>query len=195
MKSAMNSKWMWTGWALVASMALPVSAQTTAGPDTAKPAAQADLGMPKNDAEIAHIVTTANELEIQASKLGQQKARKPEVKEFARHMVHAHTQNNKQAKSLAKEEKIKPAKNPTSEALKTDAEAKLAMLKDASGAEFDRAFMDAQVAMHQRVLAMLDEKLIPNAKNADLKEKLNTTRSEVAEHLEQAREIQRTLIE
>ena len=44
-----------------------------------------------SDAEIAHIVVTANQVDIDASKLAQTRASSPEVKEFGERMVTDHT--------------------------------------------------------------------------------------------------------
>jgi putative membrane protein len=53
--------------------------------------------------------------------------------------------------------------------------------------------MDAQVDEHQKVLATLDDKLIPQAQNADLKSLLEKVRAKVASHLKMAQDVQASL--
>ena len=45
----------------------------------------------------------------------------------------------------------------------------MAKLKAMDGAEFDKAYIDNEVAYHESVIGALDKVLLPNAKNADLK--------------------------
>src|SRR4051812_19528077 len=61
-------------------------------------AALADDGL--NDAQIAHIVVTANQVDIDAGKLAQTAAKDPEVKSFAKQMIVDHSGVNKSAAAL-----------------------------------------------------------------------------------------------
>jgi len=64
-------------------------------------------------------------------------------------------------------------------------QAKLARrrLDNASGPDFDRIYVAAQVDAHRKLLDILDRELLPNAKNADLKALLLDARPKVAEQL------------
>ncbi|MGH7527152.1 MAG: DUF4142 domain-containing protein [Gemmatimonadales bacterium] len=66
-------------------------------------------------------------------------------------------------------------------------------LRDKSGAEFDRAYIDREVEYHQAVLDALDQTLIPGSQNAELKALLQQARPAFAAHLELARKIQGSL--
>jgi putative membrane protein len=59
-----------------------------------------------------------------------------------------------------------------------------------SGAEFDRAYIANKVTYHQTVLDAIDNTLIPNAQNAELRALLEQTRPAVAAHLQHAQELQ-----
>ena len=59
--------------------------------------------------------------------------------------------------------------------------------------EFDRAYVDNEVAYHQQVLDAIDKVLIPNAQNGELKGLLTKTRPVIAEHLAHAKQIQGSL--
>jgi putative membrane protein len=60
-----------------------------------------------------------------------------------------------------------------------------------SGAAFDRAYIEREIAYHQAVLDAIDKVLIPTTENAELVALLRTVRPAVAAHLERAQGIQR----
>jgi len=143
-----------------------------------------------NDAQIASIVVTANQVDIDAGKLAASKSKNAEVKKFGQLMVTDHTGVNKQATELVTRLKVTPENNPTSQSLKSGGEMNVAHLKTLNGAEFDRAYVDHEVAYHQQVLDAIDKTLIPNAKNEELKTLLTKARPAIAAHLEHAKMLQ-----
>jgi len=146
-----------------------------------------------NDAQIASIVVTANQVDIDAGKLASTRATNPEVKKFAELMVTDHTGVNKSAVDLATKLKVTPEDNPTSQNLKSGGEANLSNLKNLKGAAFDKAYVDHEVAYHQAVLDAVDKTLIPGAKNEELKALLVKVRPAFVAHLEHAKHLQSTL--
>ena len=146
-----------------------------------------------NDAQIASIVVTANQVDIDAGKLAVSQSTNTEVKNFGEQMVSAHTGVNKSATDLATKLKVTPQDNPTSQQLKSGGDANLANLKALKGAAFDRAYVDHEVTYHQAVLDALDKTLIPNAKNEELKALLVKVRPAFVAHLEHAKHLQSTL--
>lgn len=70
-----------------------------------------------SDAQIAAIVVTANQVDIDVGKFAQTKAHAADVKAFARQMVTDHTGVNKQAAELANRLKLTPEDNPTAQSL------------------------------------------------------------------------------
>jgi putative membrane protein len=98
-----------------------------------------------NDAQIASIVVTANQVDIDAGRLANAKSRNPEVKKFAQLMVTDHTGVNKSATELVQKVKLLPQDNPTSQSLKTGGQKNLTHLKSLSGAEFDKGYIDHEV--------------------------------------------------
>lgn len=146
-----------------------------------------------NDAQIAGIVVTANTVDINAGKLAQKMSRNKEVKAFGKQMVSDHASVNKQAIALVKKLKVKPEDSDISKSLKDGGAANISKLKGLKGAEFDKAYVDNEVTYHQSVIDALDKTLIPNAKNAELKDTLVKTRPAFVAHLEHAKQIQQTL--
>ena len=143
-----------------------------------------------NDAQIASIVVTANQVDIDAGKLAASKATDDDIKAFARLMVTDHTGVNKSAADLAARLKVTPQDNATSQSLKTDGEKHIAHLKTLKGAAFDRAYIDREVAYHQQVIDALDKTLIPGATNGELKALLVKVRPAFVAHLEHAKRLQ-----
>ena len=146
-----------------------------------------------NDAQIASIVVTANQVDIDAGNFAKTRAKDPQVKQFAQQMVTDHTGVNKQAVALATKLKVTPEDNPTSQSLKSGGEANVSKLKTLKGADFDKAYIDHEVEYHQAVLDAVDKTLIPGAKNAELKELLVKTRPAFVAHLDHAKHLQAEL--
>jgi len=146
-----------------------------------------------NDAQIASIVVTANQVDVDAGRLAQSRSTNPEVKKFAQQMVTDHTGVNQQAVALATKLKVTPEDNDTSRALKAGGEKNVTALKGMKGAAFDKAYIDHEVVYHQQVLDAIDKTLVPGAQNAELKALLVKVRPAFVAHLEHAQHLQSTL--
>jgi putative membrane protein len=156
------------------------------------PLSLAQSGGP-NDAQIAAIVVTANQVDIDAGKLAQSKSANAEVKAFGKQMVTDHTGVNKAATDLVKRLKVKPEDNATAQALKKGGQENVAKLKTLKGAAFDKAYVDHEVDYHQQVIDAIDKTLIPSAQNADLKALLVKVRPAFIAHLDHAKHLQSSL--
>jgi len=145
------------------------------------------------DPQIAHIVVTANQVDIDAGKLGESKGSNPEVKAFGKRMVTDHTGVNAQATALVKKLGVKPEDNPTSQSLKKGGEENVKHLQSLKGAAFDKAYIEHEVAYHEQVLDAVDKTLVPNAKNEELKGLIVKVRPAFVADLEHAKQIQAKL--
>ena len=165
-----------------------------ASPDSlaaAPPAAPAPPAI--TDANIAAIVVTANSADSAAGELAQKSGTDAEVKAYGKRMVADHGAVNKEATAWAGTAGVTPADNDDSNAMKNDASTHMADLASKTGKDFDKAYIDHEVTMHQQVLDALDQKLIPNAQNAELKALLEKTRPAIQSHLDMAKTIQTKL--
>jgi putative membrane protein len=145
------------------------------------------------DAQIAAIVVTANQVDIDAGALAAERASHPDVKKFGQLMVTDHASVNKAAAELVARLKVTPEEGPTSRSLKAGGDKNLARLQALSGPAFDRAYVDHEVAYHQQVLDAVDTVLIPNAANAELKALLVKVRPAFVAHLEHAKQVRKAL--
>jgi putative membrane protein len=155
-----------------------------ASESTAQPAPAAAL----TDEQIAAITDAANTAEIAQAKLAEGKSKNAEVKRFAMMMIKHHGE----AKAKQAKLKLQPADSSDSTALKADAASTLDTLKKDTGKEFDKAYIDAQVDGHQKVLDTINQKLLPSVKSPDLKAYLDEIKPRVEAHLKQAKEMQQS---
>ena len=70
---------------------------------------------------------------------------------------------------------------------------RLDKLKNLSGNEFDKAYIDSEIKLHQQVIDVADTKLVPSVKNEELKALLVKVRPALVSHLEHAQKIQGSL--
>ena len=145
------------------------------------------------DPQIASIVVTANQVDIDAGKLAEAKSTNAQIKQFGLQMATSHAAVNKQAVDLVTRLKVTPQDNPTSRSLKQGGDANIARLKPLSGAAFDKAYIDHEVDYHQQVLDAIDKTLLPSARNAELKALLAAVRPAILAHREHAKMLQATL--
>jgi len=146
-----------------------------------------------NDAQIAAVVVSANQVDIDAGKLAASKSHNVDVKGFAERMVTDHTGVNKSAVDLVTRLKVTPEDNPTAQSLKAGGDENLRNLRDLAGVAFDKAYVTREVAYHQQVLDAIDQVLIPSAQNPELKALLIKVRPAFVAHLEHAKKIEASL--
>jgi len=145
-----------------------------------------------NDPQIATIALTAHQIDIDRGKLSLH-SKNAEVKQFAEQMVNDHTAGKKEVLALASKLGVKPQASDVSKSLEADARKAAARLKKEKGAAFDKAYVDNEVAYHQQVLDAIDKVLIPNARNAELRDLITKVRPAIAAHLDHAKMIQSSL--
>jgi putative membrane protein len=145
------------------------------------------------DPQIASIVVTANQVDIDAGRLAAKRSHRKDVREFARRMITDHSGVNKSAVDLVTRLHVVPEDSQISEQLKMGGEENIATLKTLHGAAFDKAYVDHEVEYHQHVLDAINKVLIPNATNAELKGLLVQVEPAFVAHLEHAKRIQAAL--
>ena len=139
-----------------------------------------------NDAQIAQIVVTANTIDIGNGKIALQQSKTPSVDEFANLMIKDHTAVNNNATALVTRLGVKPEDSDANKSLKSASETEQAKLSGLKNAEFDRAYLENEVAYHKQVLGTINDVLIPNAQNAELKKMLVDVKPAFQAHLEHA---------
>lgn len=145
------------------------------------------------DPQIAHIAYTAGLLDVEAGKQALEKSQNKDVRAFAQRMIGDHTAVNDQALALVKKLNVTPEDNPTSQSLTKQADTTREKLAELTGAAFDKAYVDNEVAYHKTVNSALSTTLIPDAQNAELKSLLENGLKVFESHLEHAEHLAQQL--
>ena len=170
-------------------------ADTSSAPGGAGDTASTPATPPKtlSDAEIVAVASAANNGEIEMAELAKKQGTSKDVKDFAAMMITQHRDAEAKGKTITTKAKITPAENDDSTKLKSDVSSAITSMKTQKGKDFDKAYIEANVKAHRQVLDALDNKMIPNAQNSELKTHLGDVRKHVASHLAKAEEIQQKL--
>ena len=139
------------------------------------------------DPQIAHAAYTADELDIAYAKIALEKTKNAEVRQFAELMIKDHTAANEAALALVKKLGVTPQDNPFSQTLGKNGEAKKAELRGLSGAAFDRAYAQNELAYHDVVVKTVAEQWIPGIQNAEFKKFMTDANEIFKVHLAHAR--------
>jgi putative membrane protein len=146
-----------------------------------------------NDAQIATIALTAHQIDVERGKLAQKKTKNDEVKQLADQMVNDHTLGANEVLALAKKLGVKPEQSAVTKSLKDGAAQTATKLGKLKGAEFDKAYVDAEVAYHQAVIDAVNKVLLPAVANPEVKQALVNTGPTLQGHLVHAQQIQTLL--
>lgn len=146
-----------------------------------------------SDPQIAHIAYTAGDIDVKAGQLALEKSHNKAVRAFASDMVRDHKAVNDKALALVKKLNVTPEDNGTSKALSDQAAQKHDELSKLSGAAFDKAYVENEVAFHKTVDGALETTLIPSSSNSELKGLLQTGLKIFQGHLAHAEHLASTL--
>ena len=146
-----------------------------------------------SDPQIAHIAYTAGDIDVKAGRLALEKSQNKAVRAFASDMVRDHKAVNDKALALVKKLNVTPEDNGTSKALSDQAAQKHDQLSKLSGAAFDKAYVENEVAFHKTVDGALETTLIPSSSNSELKGLLQTGLKIFQGHLAHAEHLASTL--
>jgi putative membrane protein len=168
---------------------LPTSAAVALSALLAMPAAFAQINsgqkMDNDDAAAMKQLAQANLNEIDAGKAAAGKAQSPAVKQFAQKMVDDHTKMLNDLHSLAQK---KGVALPQSASLMDKAE--MTMLERASGADFDKKYMEQMVKDHQKDVKDV-ENIASKARDPEFKAAVQQAHGKIQEHLAMAERIAR----
>jgi len=145
------------------------------------------IAVDEMDAKFATDAANAGMAEVAAGKVASEKATNAQVKDFANMMVMDHTKANEELMAIAKTKNITLPTAPDADHQKmlTDLSAK-------SGAEFDKAYVDAMVDGHKKVASMLED-ASKNCKDSDLMAFATKTLPTVKAHLAKIEAIQSSM--
>lgn len=146
-----------------------------------------------SDPEIAHVAVTANQIDISYAGIAIEKSKDADVMNFAQTMARDHKAVIDRATALVKKLGVTPADNAVSKKLSADAENTKKSLAAKSGKAFRDAYINNEVAYYKAVIAAVETLLIPQARNAELKQLLQDVVPALKAHLEHAEMIQKNM--
>ena len=138
---------------------------------------------PTDAAGFANAVAAADLYEVESARLAADKASNAEVKSLAQHIRTDHEKSTSELKSAAGTANI-----TVTPKLDAEKQGMLDQLKAASGADFDRLFVEQQKAAHQKALALL-QGYSSAGDNEALKAFATKTAAAVKGHLDHANSI------
>ncbi len=158
------------------------------GDDSGNNNMQRTMAVSENDSKF--MVETANGgmMEVESSKVAQQKATNPQVKAFADMMVNDHTKANDELKQLA------ATKNVTLPAtVGEDHQEDLKDLSEKSGKDFDKAYINLMVSDHKKTVGNFEDLADNTDGDAELKAWVNKMLPALKQHLDQAQKLDDTI--
>ena len=105
-------------------------------------------------------------------------------------MIKEHTHVSQEVAALSKKLKMSPGDSDMTKTLKEDATKNSATQKSVNGGDFEKAYVALQVADHEKVLTTIDNILLPNAKDADVRQLTAKVHPAVSAHLDHAKSMQ-----
>jgi putative membrane protein len=142
------------------------------------------------DPEIASVAVTANQIDISYAEIAKKKSKDADVLKFAQAMASDHQAIIDQAVALVTKLKVTPKDNAVSKQLMAGADKTKAMLNSKSAKDFDKAYIDNEVSYHKAVISTVQDMLIPEAQNAELKALLVKVMPTFKAHLAHAEMVQ-----
>jgi putative membrane protein len=122
-----------------------------------------------DDAAIVGIFDIANTWDIETGTLASTKATRKEVKDFGAMLARDHKVVQDSGRALATKLKVTPTPVAADFPLKVAHEAAMKKLQGLSGAAFDKAFLEHEVAYHKAVIEAVNKTLVPALKSAEVK--------------------------
>ena len=146
-----------------------------------------------SDPEVASVAVAANQIDIKYAEIAKKKSKNPEILNFAETMAKDHNAVIGQASALVKKLNVTPKDNALSQKLNSDAEETRKVLNAKSAAEFDKAYINNEVAYHKAVIDAVKNVLIPETENQELKDLLTNILPALDAHLKHAEMVQKKI--
>ena len=172
--------------ASAAALALSTAAMAQPGPGPMPPPPKSP-GMPMPDGMTGDFITKAaqsDEFERREGRLAEQKSSTAMVRDFAAHMVMAHTETTRGLKMAIRAAGM----TPPPPMLTDDQKHMIHDLMHRDGGDFDRAYIDQQIHAHEQALQLMQAYGM-NGHPGPIKDAANKTAPLVQQHLDMARRI------
>lgn len=143
-----------------------------------------------SDAKIVSLFDTIDEKEIEGAQVARQQASSQLVRDYADRLIVEHAALLTQKRVLADRIHVQPEQSPLALSIEAANHDMLKALAKTSGPDFDRAYIDYQIAMHNEVLDIVEDTAINDSR---LKRQLMESRPDLLAHAAKARSIREQL--
>jgi putative membrane protein len=168
------------------------AASTTVTGDTSTNAVAPAPAATWTDANIVALLDEANMADSAAGSIAATKGTSSEVREFARRMMREHHQLRAQGAALAKKLNVTPAAPSDDPVMPMAQDETNTLNSTAKGKDFDKAYIDAEVNAHKKVLDLATN-AAKQTQTAELKNLIQKAAPVIQEHLTKAGSIQKNL--
>lgn len=135
-----------------------------------------------DDATILAVFDQANAVDVFTGRLGAKRGSSEEVRALGRMVATDHVAVQQMGRDLARKLRVTPTP-PDNDTSVADYARTVALLQSKSGADFDKAYLQYEVAFHQSVVDAIKDTLLPAATNAELRKLLTTVLPGFERHL------------
>ena len=171
--------------ALTSALLLAAAVELSARSDTNAPAAL-------DDPTIIAIFDAANTADIETGQLAAELGHSAEVRAFGAMLARDHKQVRQIGRDLAARLDVTPTPPTDGAAAKAHAQA-MASLRATSGPDFDRAFLQHEVAFHKSAIDAVNGTLLPAVRNEELRGLVVKVAPAFEAHMIAAQELEKQL--
>ncbi|WP_437590278.1 DUF4142 domain-containing protein [Sorangium sp. So ce1000] len=144
---------------------------------------------PGSSEELTTLISFIHQKEVELSEIAVEKAESPDVLRYAEQISEEHSQSGQVGEGSSRGSRIDMESCPSCRQLEESSDEASRALNEEKGAEFDTAFVWAEISFHRRALELLDAPLVANAENAKIRTRVKATRADVEHHLTEAEQL------
>lgn len=163
--------------AVCALVATPIIAQTSKDQSS-------QSGQQLSAQEFTTKAASGGLFEVESSKLAQDKAKRQEVKTFAKKMIDDHTKANKELEQVAQKAGVQVPRQ-----MEPNHKAMVDKLKNAQSGQFDQAYIQAQDQAHQESIELF-RNFSKSGQNEQLKQYATKTLPVLEKHAEELKKLE-----
>jgi len=142
---------------------------------------------------VVAVLNTIDQTEAEAGELGKQKGASPNVRSFASRLAHEHRTSIVDRQHLAEQINVQPKKPSLASALEDMQEESNRLLEQKSGRDFDEAYIQEQIRIHQQLVGLIQD-AEDSMDDPALRQHLRYIRPDLLSHLSAAQAAQRQLM-
>jgi putative membrane protein len=146
-----------------------------------------------SDGRTVGIFLMSNDVDLSFAKVALASSTNEDVRNFARRILTDHTQLVLTIRSLIADQDMSPAEDNAARDLRDLSTLQRDSLRALTGRDFDSTYVAMELERHHAILAMIDDVLLPRARNDELREMLASSRPIIAAHVAHAEQLQATL--